>query len=124
MSGIQFVNMSHNEIMRQFLCVSKSGGYAAYIRGQRCVTEEDFFWESSAALQFPWYFGENWGAFDECAGDLLDWLSFNKLLVIIDNYRSIFEGSDLLKRVLLRHLTYMVEDLMEQNIAVEILLNN
>jgi hypothetical protein len=30
--------------------------------------------EFAAAMQFPWYYGENWPAFDECLKDL-SWMS-------------------------------------------------
>lgn len=36
-------------------------------------TVGNLFDEVSAALQFPYYFGENWSAFDECLADM-DWL--------------------------------------------------
>ncbi len=42
------------------------------------------FDEFAAALQFPPYFGENWGAFDECIEDL-EWLpATGYLLLLID----------------------------------------
>ncbi|MER6971121.1 barstar family protein [Nocardioides sp. NPDC000445] len=43
------------------------------VRGSKMRTEDQFFNEVSAALQFPYYFGENWPAFDECLADL-KWL--------------------------------------------------
>jgi hypothetical protein len=43
------------------------------IRGRHCATPQAVFREWSAALQFPYYFGHNWDAFDECITDL-DWL--------------------------------------------------
>jgi len=43
------------------------------IRGQRCSTRKLLFQEWAAALQFPYYFGENWDAFEECMADLA-WL--------------------------------------------------
>lgn len=47
-------------------------------------TRQSLFDEFSAALQFPYYFGENWDAFDECIADL-EWLpAKNYLLLIMD----------------------------------------
>ncbi len=46
------------------------------VRGQKCRNHANLLDEFSAALQFPWYFGENWPAFNECIRDL-DWLSLS-----------------------------------------------
>src|ERR1700730_8260575 len=43
------------------------------IRGRKATTEPAFFDECAAAWQFPYYFGENWDAFEECLADL-EWL--------------------------------------------------
>ena len=43
------------------------------LRGRHSETPEGVFREWSAALQFPYYFGHNWDAFDECIIDL-GWL--------------------------------------------------
>ena len=43
------------------------------IQGRRCETPQSLFQEWAAALQFPYYFGHNWDAFDECITDL-EWL--------------------------------------------------
>ena len=43
------------------------------VRGHKATTEPAFFDECAAAWQFPYYFGENWDAFDECLTDL-QWL--------------------------------------------------
>ncbi len=45
-------------------------------------TVEGMFDEMAAALQFPYYFGENWPAFDECLADM-DWLPMNVGIVIL-----------------------------------------
>jgi hypothetical protein len=43
------------------------------VRGRKMRTVRGLFDEFAAAFQFPYYFGENWAAFDECLADL-DWL--------------------------------------------------
>jgi hypothetical protein len=43
------------------------------VRGHKATTERAFFDECAAAWQFPYYFGENWDAFEECLADL-EWL--------------------------------------------------
>ena len=65
------------------------GRYTAMIHGKRCTSLNEFLREFSVAFQFPWYFGENWAAWDECATDL-DWLVFQSIAVIIDDYDSFF----------------------------------
>jgi hypothetical protein len=43
------------------------------VRGHKMRHVASLYDEFAAALQFPWYFGENWAAFDECIKDLA-WL--------------------------------------------------
>ena len=47
-------------------------------------TLQGVFDEFAAALQFPWYFGENADAFDECLADLA-WLPPHEGYVIVVN---------------------------------------
>ena len=68
------------------------GTYAAYLRGKRCKTRAGFFREISAAMQFPDYFGENWDALEECLRDLNEWLSFQAIVVVIDDYDRLFSA--------------------------------
>jgi RNAse (barnase) inhibitor barstar len=43
------------------------------LRGAKARAAGHLFDEIAAALQFPYYFGENWDALDECLADL-EWL--------------------------------------------------
>jgi hypothetical protein len=49
------------------------GMYVAVLRGDRMQTFKSLYQEVAAALQFPYYFGNNWNALDECIKDL-EWL--------------------------------------------------
>jgi Barstar (barnase inhibitor) len=54
-------------------------------------TTEAMFNEFAAALQFPYYFGGNWAAFDECLADL-SWLPATGYII------TIFDSADLLAK--------------------------
>lgn len=54
------------------------------IRGQRCIDHDRLFQEWAAALQFPYYFGHNWDAFDECLADL-EWLNSDGIVLLVSN---------------------------------------
>jgi len=61
------------------ICLSylhKKRSIVRYLRGQKCTRKNNFFDEFAAALQFPYYFGQNWDAFDECINDL-SWTSLD-----------------------------------------------
>lgn len=57
------------------------------VRGQKMTQYEELMDEFAAALQFPYYFGENWAAFQECLEDM-DWLSGGKGIVIAITHAS------------------------------------
>jgi Barstar (barnase inhibitor) len=52
------------------------------VRGRKMRSLSDLCDEFAAALQFPWYFGENWAAFDECIKDLA-WLPAEAGYVVV-----------------------------------------
>ncbi len=52
------------------------------LRGRKMTTPEGLFNEFAAALQFPYYFGENWAAFDECLADL-EWLPADAYVLVV-----------------------------------------
>jgi hypothetical protein len=59
-------------------------------RGQKMRTVEGLFDEMAAALQFPYYFAENWTAFSECLADM-DWLPMTVGIVIL-----VFDAAEVL----------------------------
>jgi RNAse (barnase) inhibitor barstar len=63
---------------------------ARVIRGRKAATVADFFDEASAALQFPYYFGENWDAFRDCLSDL-SWLEADAVVVFIADAAHLLE---------------------------------
>lgn len=53
--------------------LTEAGFIARTIRGSKMRSVRALMDEVSAALQFPYYFGQNWDALDECLSDM-DWL--------------------------------------------------
>ena len=97
--------------------------YIAYIRGKRCSTEAAFFQEVSAALQFPSYFGENWAAFDECLCDL-EWLHFDKLIIMVDDYSHMFSEWTPAKDLLMKYFMIAIEYWYTEGKRMDVILNN
>src|SRR5258708_37705280 len=65
-----------------------------FLRGKKMTKVDALDNECSAAVQFPWYFGENWSAFDECIRDL-SWLPADVYtLVITDSVAVLSEEDD------------------------------
>lgn len=74
------------------------------LRGERMKTEEDALGEFAAAWQFPWYYGSNWDAFDECITDLA-WIEASAFMnVILNPDVLLIESTDDALAFLLRHL--------------------
>jgi len=69
--------------------------YVGVLRGERMQDFNSFFQEIAAVLQFPYYFGNNWNALDECIKDL-NWLSAKIFIICITNSELILsqEGND------------------------------
>jgi len=53
-----------------------------WLRGDRMRDIKGVFGEFAAALQFPWYFGRNSAAMNECLCDL-DWIEFSGIVIVI-----------------------------------------
>ena len=73
-------------------------------------------------MRFPFYFGENWNAVDDCLTDL-EWLSYSGILFVIDDFDSIFEGDKELQAYMLRHIQSAVSTWNSENIPNRIILN-
>ncbi len=75
-------NSSDNDVTNAALRWAEDGITVRAIRGRKSRALEGLFNEVSAALQFPYYFGENWPALAECVADL-DWLPITKAFVLV-----------------------------------------
>lgn len=64
---------------------------ARWLRGGHMTTRAALFAELAAALQLPWYFGENWDALDECLADL-DWLPAQGYVLLILDSAQVLKG--------------------------------
>lgn len=63
------------------------------IRGKRCTDSNALFHEWAAALQFPYYFGENWDGFEECLGDI-EWLPATSYLFFLTHTSLILRDAE------------------------------
>jgi hypothetical protein len=61
------------------------------LRGNKMSTTARLFDECAAALQFPYYFGENWNALDECLADL-EWLQAEAYVIAITNAQHVLDS--------------------------------
>lgn len=55
-----------------------------HVRGRRMPTLAALFDEFAAALQFPYYFGRNKDAFDECLGEVGETVGPDAVVVVLD----------------------------------------
>lgn len=53
-----------------------------HVRGTKMRAEVSLFDEYAAAFQFPYYFGENWDAFEECMCDL-SWMPSTMYVTVV-----------------------------------------
>jgi len=64
---------SAQEVTGRGYAWAEAGLTVRFLRGRKMPAYQGLFDEVAAALQFPWYFGENGNAFQECITDL-SWL--------------------------------------------------
>ena len=119
---IQYCCLNEQEVYHKLYQEAQNDAYTAYWRGTRCCTEKDFFHEASASFQFPYYFGENWPALDECITDL-EWIKFSRIFLFIDNFDKMFRGNTSTQQLLIKHLEMWINEWKTQNVAFEVWAN-
>lgn len=125
--NIKICSLSHEEVYRKLYLEAQNDAFTSFLRGKRCKTEDDFLIEISASLQFPYYYGENWPAFDECIQDL-EWLKFSRLFVLFDDFSLSFrDQKDIQKMLQDRVIAYWSRAIVyweAEGKTVEVWLNN
>jgi hypothetical protein len=85
------------------------------IRGSHGQTLDDFYAESAAALQFPYYFGENWDAYNDCIRDLA-WITADAYVIMFDDGDLLLDQEDLrMFEILIRLHTRATTDWLTPN---------
>lgn len=95
--------------------------YVAYVRGNRCVSDEQFHAEIAAALQFPPYYGSNHNALSDCLEDL-EWLNASQVVVVIDNAEQFIlfdqNSNNVYRKSLERAVKYWQKEEMEFRVVL------
>jgi hypothetical protein len=65
---------------------------ARFLRGTKMPTVSSLFDEFTAAIQFPYYFSENWDAFEECISDF-SWLPADCYILIVTDADNILRDA-------------------------------
>jgi barstar (barnase inhibitor) len=63
------------------------------LRGSRSSSRKELFQEWGAALQFPYYFGHNWAALDECLDDL-EWLPARRYVLFLTEFQDVLATAE------------------------------
>ena len=110
------VNGSPARIMD--LCQKKLKYCCRIVRGKTMNCKESLLHEFGAALQFPYYFGENWDGFNECLADL-SWLDLSVVILIVDA-EQILPGADAEFRTFLEMLNAAAHDRNKNSTSLHI----
>ena len=124
---VKYSSVTHEEAYSKICQESNAGAYVSYLRGKKCKTEDDFLIEVAASFQFPYYYGENWPAFDECIQDL-EWLNFSKIFVVFDDFSMAFcdqpSIQSLLQKRIAEYWNRAIDYWASEGKTVEVWLNN
>ncbi len=118
MEGIQIISKTSTKTPYAVFYAENhvEGTYTAYVRGNRCHELKNLFNEFSAAFQFPSYFGDNWDSLDECLCDL-DWLRFDRIVLVIDSYDEILCKKAREKQTLMSVLRTAIDYWQKSNVG-------
>lgn len=125
MEIIKTTQYSERQLYSLMFAAEHSGTHVGYIRGNFSQTLDGFFQEVSSNFRFPYYFGWTWASFDECITDL-EWLSFSKILFIIDNSELMFckeQNPNEYIDLLMKYLSVAVEHWGSQGVLFDCYFN-
>lgn len=125
--NIKQISLTHGEVYHKMWLESQAGAYVSYLRAKKYKTEDDFLIEVAASFQFPYYYGENWAAFDECIQDL-EWLNFSRILVVFDDFSKAFRDQpsiqNLLQDRIVEYWSRAIDYWASEGKIIEVWLNN
>ena len=83
-SGIYTINIPQPALhgFRWEYALAHPDTFVRLLRGRKCSESNALFNECAAALQFPYYFGENWAALNDCLYDLVH--AYPKIILLVD----------------------------------------
>lgn len=126
-NNIRKCTLSHDEVYNTLYLEAQNNAYISYLRGKRYKTEQDFLIEVSASFQFPYYYGENWSAFDDCIQDL-EWIKHSRIFVLFDDFSQSFCDQKNMQTILQDRVidcwTRAIEYWASEGKIVEVWLNN
>ncbi|MDQ0276592.1 hypothetical protein QO003_000895 [Arthrobacter silviterrae] len=68
--SVQLLEATDSELWSLKYKLDEDGMSCRVLRGRKMHTISDLFDEFAAVLQFSYYFGHNWNAFDECLSEM------------------------------------------------------
>jgi hypothetical protein len=94
-SGIQVATVSATTLTDACWAFERehAGRVVRFLRGAKMTEVAGVFDQFSAALQFPYYFGENWAAFSECIQDL-SWLPASHYVIVVLDAVDVLKEAD------------------------------
>lgn len=109
--GLCVVNLPLTEMYDLMVNRQREHRTVAYrlLRGHKCETDAALFDEFAAGLQFPYYFGQNWSAFDECCRDIGD-IYRQPHCAIVGNAHCLLKSSDVSLRIFTEILNRVIVD--------------
>lgn len=126
--GIYHTTLNDGDLYTIEYQATWADAHVSHIRGLLCRTVDDFFREISSSMRFPFYFGQNWDAFDECITDL-EWLKFKSIQIVFDHFEHMFTAYDDLSErkkqlaLLEKYLSIAYHFWEEQGIAFTVIFN-